>query len=578
MIVNTPATKDGVNNLLLNAYGLLDGVYRGQVGAVWATGTDNWLYGSVAGGDAHKGSTPDDQTDASSIENYTSGKDNNFLDPKWKINIIGIHYANAVLQKLPLVKDGLTAEQSNQLVAEARFLRGFYELELAKLWKNVPYIDETAVYDNGYSDVSNPGPIWDKIEADFTAAMATLPATQAQIGRPNKYAAEAFLAKTLMFDHKYAQAKTALADLINNGLTSSGAKYALVHYADNFNPSTKNGSEGVFVIQATVHDGAGGYNGNAGDILNFPNHGPGGCCGFFQPTFSLVNAFKANAVTGLPLLDTYNVADLKNDEGVPAADSFTPSTETIDSRLDWTVGRRGIPYLDWGLMPGITWTGAQEYEGPFVSIKTVFYQAAQATTSETFDGWAPNQATSNGYNAIRYADVLLWAAEAEVETGNLQQAENYVNMVRTRAADPAGWVHRYRDDTHPMEGYTTIPAANYKVGLYGAAGGDAATGFAANGQTYARKAVYHERMIELGMEGHRFFDLQRWDGAFGGPTASGYMANTLNAYINHESHVANFNPLMLLTISFTAGKSELYPIPASAISAGNGKIKQNPGY
>jgi hypothetical protein len=471
-----------------------------------------------------------------------------------------------------LVKDGsVSSTDAVQVTAEARFLRGFYELELSKLWRNVPYMDETGTI------TSNTGPIWDKIEADFTAAMSNLPTTQSNPGRPNKYAAEAFLAKTYMFDHKYAQAQPLLADLITSGVTTSGARYALGRYADNFNPSTKNGPEGVFVIQAKVHDNSNGMDGNAGDSMNFPIKGPATCCGFFMPSFSFVNAFKTNPATGLPLLDTYNNSDVANDEGISSDQPFTPDNGTLDSRLDWTVGRRGIPYLDWGIMGGMSWIRDQAGEGPYVQVKTVYYQAAQATTSETYDGWAANQSTSNGYNAIRYADVLLWAAEVEIEIGSLQKAEDYVNMVRNRAADQSGWVHTYQDASNPLGGFTNTPAANYKVGLYGAAGGNPSTGFTAGGQTYARKAVYMERLLELGLEGHRFFDLQRWDGTFGGPAGNGFMATTINAYIAHERSVPNFNSPELTSSTFVTGKNELYPIPQSQINKYS-VIKQNPGY
>jgi len=582
----TPHSKTGLTNLLVNAYGLLDGAYVGQTTSVWETGTDNWMYGSVAGGDAYRGSNVTDQGDSFSLDNYTEDASNSWLDPKWQMVMQGIRYSNAVLIEIPLVKDGsLSPSEAAEITAEARFLRGFYELELAKMWHNVPYINETVVYNDGYKNVANSGVIWTQIEADFTAAMNALPNTQATVGRANKYAAEAFLVKTLMFDHKYTQAQPLLNDLISNGVTSSGVKYALTHYADNFNPSTKNGPEGVFVIQAYVHDGSNGQDGNAGDVLNFPTGGPATCCGFFKPSFSFVNAFKTDPTTGLPLLDTYNSSDLPSDQGLTSSDPFTPTTASVDPRLDWSVGRRGIPYLDWGIMPGTDWSGGpngdQATDGPYVNIKTVYYQAAQATTSESYEGWATS--TSNGYNAIRYADVLLWAAEVEVEIGSLQTAENYVNMVRERAADPTGWVHTYKDPANPMGGYTTTPAANYKVGLYGAAGGNPSTGFTANGQAYARKAVYFERMIELGMEGHRFFDLQRWDGIFGGPAGNGYMSQALNAYITHEKAALDPSPSVsgpseLGRANFTAGRSELYPIPQIDISASNGKLKQNPGY
>ncbi|WP_428330626.1 RagB/SusD family nutrient uptake outer membrane protein [Mucilaginibacter sp.] len=578
------ANKAGVDGLLIGAYSLLDGTYTGQPGNTWMTGTDNWIYGSVAADDAHKGSTPGDQPDAAAIESYTASGSNGYLNPKWVVNFGAIQRANDVLRELPLVKDGsVSPAYATEVTAEARFLRGFYESEMAKLWRNIPYADETVTYSNGNYNIGNPGPIWDKIEADLTFAMNNLPATQAQIGRANKYAAEAFLAKAYMFEHKYAAAQPLLNDLITSGKTSSGVAYALEPYANNFNPSTKNGPEGVFVIQTSVHDGSNGDNGNSGETLNFASGGPANCCGFFQPSFSFVNAFKVDATTGLPLLDTYNNSDLKNDQNIASTTAFTPTTDAIDPRLDWSVGRRGIPYLDWGIHPGQDWCRDQADGGPYSPIKNVYYQAAQATTSETYEGWAVNQSTANSYNAIRFADVLLWAAEVEIEIGSLATAEGYVNRVRARAADPTNWVHTYKDATNPTGGYTTTPAANYKVGFYGTynnANGvsNPTMGFAAQGKDFARKAVQFERRIELGMEGHRFFDLQRWDGLYGGQMGSGFMAGVLNGYLAHENAVPNFPALLLKSAKFTAGRNELYPIPQGQIDITHGNIKQNPGY
>ena len=570
---NVLATKAGVDGLLIGAYSLL----RGYNPAVpnsgvreWTQAASDWIYGSVVADEAHKGSTSNDQPEIASMESYNTTPVNPYLNDKWISLYAGVQRSNDVLREIPLINDGsLSPDQAKQIIAESRFLRGFYFLELAKLFRNVPYVDETITYSAGNGNIGNTESIWPKIEADFQAAISVLPNIQPQPGRVNVWAAKAFLAKTYMFEHRYTDANGLLKDIIANGVTSSGQKYDLIHYADNFNASTKNGPESVFAVQFTVHDGANGLDGNSGDILNFPAGGPATCCGFFQPSFSLVNAFKTDPVTGLPLFDHYNDADLKNDQGLVSSDPFTPSTDPVDSRLDWTVGRRGIPYLDWGVHPGKSYITTQDEGGPYSPIKNVYYMAQQATTSDNGGGWAPGQATSNNYNVIRFADVLLWAAECEVEIGSLSQAETYVNRVRSRAADPAGWVHTYVDNNDPSKGFTNIPAANYKVGLY--------TGqFASNGQGYAREAVRFERRLELGMEGHRFFDLQRYD------NGSGYMADALNAYIQHESNVDKFNPVILKGATFKKGKTEIYPIPQIQIDlsvvSGKPVLIQNPNY
>lgn len=572
----TLANKAGVDGLLIGAYALLDGYYAGQPGTSYGSGISNWSIGGVGSDDAYKGSGTQDQApDLPAIENHTVDATNQYLYSKWQVSYAGIQRANNVIQEVPLVTDGSEAGAVGQsAVGEARFLRGVYHFELAKVWRNVPYVDETITYGANNYNVPNPGPIWDKIEADFTAAMAVLPKTQPQVGRANYYAAEAFLAKAYMYDHQYAKALPLLKDLMGNGTTAGGLKYALEPYNNNFNASTKNGPESVFAAQMTANDGSAGQNSDASDILNFPGGGPyTSCCGFYQPSYNLANAFKVDA-NGLPMFQIdaatgfpmYNVTNLGNDHGVAATAAFTPTTEAIDSRLDWTVGRRGIPYLDWGLCGGEQWTRGDQV--PYSPIKNVFYHAAQASTSDNGQGWAINQGSANNYTIIRFADVILWAAECEIEIGSLANSEADVNMVRARAADPSGWVHTYIDNSNPSKGFTTTPAANYKVGLYSGQ-------FTANGQAYARAAVWMERQLEFGMEGQRFFDLQRHDGAFGGPGGTGYMANVLNNYIKADTRISN---PVLTGAKFTAGKNEIYPVPQSQIDIEGGKLKQNPGY
>src|ERR1700753_1229200 len=98
---------------------------------------------------------------------------------------------------------------------------------------------------------------------------------------------------------------------------------------------------------------------------------------------------------------------------------------------------------------------------------------------------------------------------------------NDVNKVRARMQDQTGWVHTFLDDSDPSKGFSNTPAANYLIGLY--------TSFPST--DYAGEAVQMEEQVEFGMEGHRFFDLQRWDGTFKGPNPAGSMAKVINAHI-----------------------------------------------
>jgi hypothetical protein len=335
-----------------------------------------------------------------------------------------------------------------------------------------------------------------------------------------------------------AAAKPILDDIINNG------PYSLVaNYHDNFNGEKNNNSESVFAVQNSVNDGGDGYiNGNRGNRLNHPysNDAPGGgCCGFFQPSQNLVNAFKTDA-NGLPLLDTFNDVDVTNDQGIPSEDPFDPYTGNLDPRLDWTVGRRGIEYLEWGPMPGMRWVRDQSNGGPYVAKKHEILKSQEGTIS------AAGLPQYNAINTplIRYSDVLLWRAEVHVEDNELPEAMDLVNQVRSRAANPDGFVK----DTEGMD------AANYVIGLY--------TDFPS--QDYARKAVRFERRLELASEGHRFFDLVRW----------GIADQVLNEYVSGEQS----KRVYLQGAVFTSGTNEYYPIPLEAINTSRGVLQQNPGY
>ncbi|MEO5997488.1 MAG: RagB/SusD family nutrient uptake outer membrane protein [Chitinophagaceae bacterium] len=562
---STLATKTGINGLLIGAYSLLDET-GGWGGAAYYKGPSNWVFGTIASDDAKEGffgNLPESEM----FEAYKVTPTNSILGFKWGECYSGIQRANDVLRLLPaLPANTLTAAEALQIKSEATFLRAVFHFDLAKVFLNIPYVDESVSFAAGNYNVPNNTPIWPKIEADFNFAATNLTATKASAGRANSWAAKAYLAKVYMFQDNFSKAKPLLDDIIANGTTATGVKYALVNFFDNFNALKKNGAEAVFAVQYSVGDGSLGANGNQGDVLNQPLTAGATGGGALQPSFSLVNSFKTDAVTGLPLLDTYNETDMTNDQGLKASDPFTPYTGTVDPRLDNTVARRDIPLLDHGLF-GVYWLGFQNIGGPYHTKKFFFSKGAASSTAESYGGWT--MVNSTNYNLIRFADVLLWAAEVEVEIGSLAVAEGYVNRIRARAADPASWVKKYVDNNDPSKGFTNIPAANYKVGLY--------TGqFQLQGIDFARKAVRFERKLELALEGHRFFDLQRWD------NGTGYMANTLNAYLDHERKVPKFDFPNGRDAVFTKGKNEIYPIPQAEIdvssASGTVTLKQNPGY
>lgn len=546
----------GVQALLVAAYAALDGQASDATsfggGGAWEASPDNWIYGSLAGGEAHKGSDGSDQASIDPIVKFTSDASNGFFNSKWKASFEGVTRANTVLRVLKGVTDLTDADRLN-IEAQARFLRAHYYFDLKKMFNKVPWIDETMTNFNQ----PNTADIWPNIEADFQYAFTNLPETQSDVARANKWAAGSYLAKTYLYEHKYSDAQTIFTQVVSQGKTTNGLAYTLLpKFSDNFNPAAENGPESVFAIQNVANDGTNTIaNANQGDMLNFPYNGPFSCCGFYQPTQDLVNSFRTDA-TGLPYLDDYNQHPVKNDMGLTSSDPFTPDAGPLDPRLDWTVGRRGLPYLDWGNHPGQDWIRAQSYGGPYGPKKNVYWRATQAIYSDQ-NSWAPGSAINT--MLIRFSDVLLMAAEAEAQLGNFEAAQTYVNRVRSRAANKEGWVYKYSDDANPLAGFSAQPAANYSIALYSAGA------FAAQGKEYALKAIYLERKLELGMEGHRFFDLVRW----------GTAEQTLNAFFAYESTITTD----IRGGKFIAGTKDYYPIPQRQIDlSGPGVLTQNPGY
>lgn len=544
------STKSGIESTLISTYAQLNGR-----GFSRAASSYNWVRGSVSGGDANKGSN---SGDAGGNSNFTTFQrfellpTNGDVNDKWRGMYEGISRANTVLRLLSTAGNDVTNDDKKRISGEARFLRGHYYFELKRSFNMVPYIDESVDYGTGIELVKNDKDIWPQIEADFKYAQDNLPETSGAAGRANKWAAMAYLAKTYLYEKKYNDAKTLFDQVISSGQTANGKKYGLAaNYSDVFNAAKDNSEESVFAIQAAANTGDVANSAQELD-LNFPyntgSNGPAGCCGFFAPSFELANSFRVNA-NGLPLLDgSYNTGtnQLKNDQGIDSKADFVPDAGPVDPRLDWSIGRRGIPYLDWQVHPGLTWIRDQGFAGPYSPKKFVFYKSQDKTLTDG-SSWTDGYSAIN-YCIIRFADVLLMAAEAEIDatTGSLEKARQYVNQVRTRAANKDAWVKTAAGAN----------AANYVISNY-------TTAFAS--KDAARTAVQFERKLELSGEGHRFYDLVRW----------GIAADVLNKFLAYES------PKLSVGYSgakFTAGKDEYMPIPQAQMDLQSGVFKQNPNY
>ena len=546
------ATPDGVENLLIGTYNMVPG--GGLEGQTWHNDIHSWVF-NIASDDALKGTDAGDQPEQSFIEAYDFQSFNVHIRDKWRGLYKGVANANITLTTLASVEEGISEERRAQIIAEARFLRGLFHFEARKMWRSPVYVDDTnfQLNDLESTKIPNDREIWPLIEADFEAAVATLPTTQSDVGRPTKWAAKAFLAKAKMYQGwdeagnanttKLGEAKVILDDIIDNG------PFILMDkFEDNFKVGTRNNTESIFEVQYAISSAADGAS-NRGIGLAHPYTDPWGCCGFYQASQNLVNAYKTE--NGLPMLDTFN------DSNVPFETDETTTlstyTGTLDPRLDHSVGRPGILYKGFKIYQ-TDFVRDLTYAGPFFSMKHV-------AEPEAFGQGGWGNLSANNYRIMRLDMIYLWLAEAEVELGDLERARELVNEIRSRAANPAGFVPRAtqgaeRNDFTIVEG---TPAANYEIATYDDAWTDPAV---------ARKAVRFETRLEFALEGHRLFDLQRW----------GVAAETLNAYIASESQLRSY----LQGRSFVEGKNEFFPIPIEAIDRsaidGQPTLTQDPAY
>lgn len=494
-----------------------------------------WNYGNVRSDDAYKGGN--DQNDGDflhflEISSPSIGNETWYTDGFWYNNYVAISRANFALQLLNKVGD---SEMSNKKVriAEMRFLRGHMHFIQKIVFKMIPYIDETKSPED-IANVSNVAltndELWQKIADDFQYAYDNLPETQTEVGRANKYAAAAYLAKVYLYkayrqDDMHNVVSVDLNDLkkvLDLTAYVMTSPYRLeTDFANNFLPgSFENGPESMFAVQYSQDDGTTFGRLNMGNALTTPT--PGG--DFNKPSQNLVDAFRTK--NGLPMFDTF--ADTDYDE----------TTDKVDPRLFHTVAIPGKPYKYTNVNFQQNQSRNPGMYGYFSSLKENVDPA-----SKYYVKTGPWYANSKNQIVIRYADVLLMRAEALIESGSYNEALPLINQIRSRAKASVSLI-----------GF----AKNLDVQLY------------QNGvnctwsQDFARKALRWERRLEFAMEGSRFFDLTRW----------GISDVVLNNYYRKEESKHTF----FQGAQFTKNKNEYVPVPIQQINFSKGVYKQNFGF
>lgn len=548
-VMNSPESVDIlVNAAYASLYGFLEGYHPNTLP------TNNWTYGEVRSDNAYKGGGgTGDVYDVHLMETFDNTAETGNLDQKWFLLYCSVSRCNSALRVL----NNVTEEEvpaKKERIAEMKVLRSHFYFELVRLFNKVPYQDEnlaTTEYINVPNDEFTRDQHLSRIAAEMLEAAEDLPLQQAEKGRINKNIALAYAAKVKLYQAYEQDPATNKVVNINKNLLNEVVSlidrvqgYDLLPDFQNLDLCQyDNGAESVFDIQYATNDGTG----DAGRVnwsmqLCQPT-GPvyGGDC-FFLPSQDLINAYQTDE-NGLPIFDYQSRPDYASISEDPATHQLTVynTTPNVDPRLDFVVGRPGItwknrtesPYgFDWARDPGV-----YGYNG----IKRFILDRDDPNIS--FVGC--HGLSGLNWHYIRYADLLLWKAEALIELGRQEEARPLINRIRQRAMNSA-YVKDFNDPSKD--------AANYKIGLYPAAGWT---------QDYARKALRTETRLEKALEGERYFDLVRW----------GVAKEVMNNYLNAERD----NRLYYQNTTFKDGR-EYFAIPVAQYNFSYGRYTQNPGY
>lgn len=537
--LNTPET---IEQMVIAAYSALGNEVE------W-TPFNLWPLGGLRGGDAYKGGdSAGDNLEWHQYETFTTNQtDNARTNDLWVRVYEAIGRINDALTRLNNISEA-EMPTKNARIAEMKFLRGHFYFLLKIVYKYFPYIDEN-IPQSEYEEISNRqysnDELWDKVANEFIAAAEVLPVTQSDLGRPTKYAAQAYLAKTRLYqayvsdeNHNVTSIDKAKLTEVNNlcDVIINSNQYSLnADFAHNFLPEYENNAEALFSVQYSIGDGTPLGRINMGYALNYPMTQEYGCCGIYRPSQNLVNAFKTDA-NGLPQFDTFNNADAVEEEDF--------LNNTFDPRLDHTVSIPGHPFK---YKPDFiyqkSWARSPQIYKYYSSMKELV-----AYDSPAFQKVGPFMGSSMNTVVLRYDDVLLWKAEALIELGRQDEALPLINQIRTRAGN----------STELLKQADGSYTSNYKIDTYKPGVNIEWT------QDNARKVLRWERRLEFAMENCRFFDLVRW----------GIADTYINDYFKTESSKVQY----LQTAKFKKGRDEYLPIPMNQMNFSRGVYIQNAGW
>ncbi|QYA27162.1 RagB/SusD family nutrient uptake outer membrane protein [Gramella sp. MT6] len=442
-------------NALIGAYDILQSTYVNVI--LGEIASDNTLSGGESATDVIGWQQVDEMT-------HTEVNDN--LDDVWDWNFAGVQRANYILE----FKDKTEFEGKDRIIAEARFLRAYFTFELVKWFGPIPLNgDQRFQLGDEQSIPRAPvSEVYAQIESDLQFAIDNLDYTAPQVGRATKGSAQALLGKAYLYQEKFQQAADVLTNLIDSGEYHLYGTVGDEEYTNLFEQVGENSPESVFEVQYTGEEGAG---------------------------FDCLQCSEGNVAVGFQGIRNYTGPVFES------GFSFNVPVEEVYNLFDENDIRRDYSILDieaWAEETGATYVEGYKHTG---------YFNRKYLPRQNDNVGDANLTQPNNYRAIRYADVLLMAAEALSRGGiNDQLALEYLNDVRNRAG---------LDD----------------LNVTGAALTD---------------AIFAERRLELVGEGHRFFDLVR----------TGRAAAAIDGFTPNKNELF---PIPLEEIEFSQGNWEQNP-------------------
>jgi len=407
-------SEEDYQKALIGAYDLLQATYL------------NVMIGEIASNNTLSGGeSANDVIGIQQIDNMEHTPVNQQLRDIWSWMFAGVNRSNYILQ----YQDKTEFAGRDEVIAQARFLRAYYYFELVKFFGAVPLVvDKPLEFGEQFSVERTPvSEVYGQIEADLIFAADNLPATQSQAGRITSGAANALLGKAYLYQGKFEESASILEKVI-------AGPYRLVEdYASIFENEGENGPGSVFEIQYTDREGAG---------------------------FGCLQCSEGNVAVGFNGIRNYSGPIFES------GFSFNvPTQETVDAFEPGDI-RKDVAILDIEALAEET--GATYVEG---YKHTGYYNRKYIARAGDLNTGDANLTNPNNYRSIRFADVLLMAAEANYKkpSSDDTRARLYLNMVRERA------------------GLTAVESSG----------------------TALLDVIYHERRVELVGEGHHFFDLVR---------------------------------------------------------------------